>query len=346
MTFSTYSPHQKLKMNLTAQHQLFIKLLPYQDDTIKIYGIPKNNEDNATIIADYFIESLHLNQLYEYLNDIGKIKTITVFGYNPSMLYRIEKILNANNIKTQIVIHPKKNLTDIDFEQMTIKDIHLFKTFDSSPSIQDSNNYYFLNVSPNKDSSTLIKRMMDIFISFFLLITLLPIFLLISILIKINGSTSVFYKPIRVGIYGKKFKMYKFKSMYEDDLTGKKATLKDDPRITPIGRIIRKYNLDELPQLFNVLKGEMSLVGPRPHRVYLSEELQREIPNYGIRYLVKPGITGWAQANGWRGPTVTKEQKVQRTNHDLWYVSNCNPLFDIKIMIITVFGRKAYKNAF
>ena len=124
------------------------------------------------------------------------------------------------------------------------------------------------------------------------------------------------------------------------------STQKNDERITRVGRIIRKYSLDELPQFFNVLMGDMSVVGPRPHRIFLNQVMQKEVDNYMIRHYLKPGITGWAQVNGWRGPTDTEEQKNGRTEHDLWYVENWTPLLDVKIIYLTIFGEKTFKTAF
>jgi len=193
-----------------------------------------------------------------------------------------------------------------------------------------------------------LKRICDVLFSGFALIMLAPVFLVLAILIKWESEGPVFYCPIRLGQGGRQFKLYKFRSMYTNDaaVAGKASTTKDDPRVTRIGRIIRKYSLDELPQFINVLLGDMSVVGPRPHRIFLNEVMQREVDNYMIRHYLKPGITGWAQVNGWRGPTDTEEQKNNRTAHDLWYVENWTPLLDIKIIFLTVFSEKTHKAAF
>lgn len=181
-----------------------------------------------------------------------------------------------------------------------------------------------------------------------ILLLLSPLFLLLAVLIKIDSRGPVFYCPIRLGKGGKPFKLYKFRSMKENDeaLGGKLSTSKNDPRITRLGKILRKYSLDELPQFMNVLQGYMSVVGPRPHRRYLNQELQGCVIRYMIRHYVKPGITGWAQVNGWRGPTDTEEQKRQRTLHDLWYIKNWSFWLDIKIIGLTVLCKKARQAAF
>lgn len=193
-----------------------------------------------------------------------------------------------------------------------------------------------------------LKRICDVIFSTMALLMLAPLFLVLAILIKWESAGPVFYCPIRLGQGGRQFKLYKFRSMHTNDaaIAGKASTTKDDPRVTRIGRFIRKYSLDELPQFINVLLGDMSVVGPRPHRIYLNEVMQREVDNYMIRHYLKPGITGWAQVNGWRGPTDTEEQRNNRTAHDLWYVENWTPLLDIKIIFLTVFSEKTHKAAF
>lgn len=191
-----------------------------------------------------------------------------------------------------------------------------------------------------------LKRICDVVFSIFVLLFLAPVFLVLGLLIKMESKGPVFYCPSRLGKSGKPFKLYKFRSMYQNDTSGTKSTVKDDPRVTRIGKFIRKYNLDELPQFLNVLQGSMSVVGPRPHRVYLNEVMQKEVDQYMVRHYLKPGITGWAQVNGWRGPTETKEQKDNRTAYDIWYVENWTPWLDLRIIYLTVFSEKTYKAAF
>jgi putative colanic acid biosynthesis UDP-glucose lipid carrier transferase len=180
------------------------------------------------------------------------------------------------------------------------------------------------------------------------LLFLSPLFLLIAILIRIETPGPVFYSAIRIGKGGKPFKVYKFRSMKENDNSadGICSTKLNDPRITRLGRFLRKYSIDELPQFVNVLLGNMSVVGPRPHRRFLNRQLQENVYHYMLRQYVKPGITGWAQVNGWRGPTDTEEQKRQRTLHDLWYIENWSFWLDIKIIFLTIFSPKVHKAAF
>lgn len=196
--------------------------------------------------------------------------------------------------------------------------------------------------------SSLIKRLFDIVFSLCVIVLLSPVYLVISILIKLESPGPIFYMPIRVGRDGQEFKMYKFRSMKQNDSVygGTKSTQLNDPRITKIGNFIRKTSIDELPQFINVFLGDMSVVGPRPHRSHLDNQLQSQVQNYMLRHYLKPGITGWAQVNGWRGPTETEEQRRQRTNHDLYYLDNWSFWLDIKIIWLTVFGKKTHTVAY
>lgn len=195
-----------------------------------------------------------------------------------------------------------------------------------------------------------LKKVFDMIFAASILVLISPILAFIAILIKLDSRGPIFYKPVRKGQQGKEFTCFKFRSMYhaksDPPALGTQSTVKNDPRITRIGKYLRKYDLDELPQFINVLKGDMSVVGPRPHRVHLNNELQRMVEGYMLRHYVKPGITGWAQVNGWRGPTVTEEQKQERVKHDLWYVHNWSFWLDIKIIFLTVFSKKTRVNAF
>jgi exopolysaccharide biosynthesis polyprenyl glycosylphosphotransferase len=190
-----------------------------------------------------------------------------------------------------------------------------------------------------------LKRNFDIIISFFSLILLAPLFLLISILIKLIGSGPVFYRQNRVTLNFRNFIMLKFRSMYqtEESKEGLVDVEKNDPRVTPIGAILRRTSLDELPQLYNVLKGEMSLVGPRPERRYYVEKNIKEIPKYSDRQRVRCGITGWAQVNGLRSKNTSLEERVR---YDLYYIENWSLWFDIKILIRTIMAIVKGENAY
>ena len=147
-----------------------------------------------------------------------------------------------------------------------------------------------------------------------------------------------------MGLHNKPFKMYKFRSMAVQSAKKevKGWTTKDDPRVTPVGKFIRKTSLDELPQFFNIFMGDMSLVGPRPERPFYVEKFRDEIPHYMIKHQVRPGLTGWAQVNGYRGDTSIQK----RIEHDLYYIENWSMGFDFKIMFLTVFKGFINKNAY
>lgn len=192
------------------------------------------------------------------------------------------------------------------------------------------------------------KRIFDIFFSSLAILLLLPIGLIIGIAIKLTSKGPVFYKTKRVGVTGAVFTLYKFRTMNFEkiDDTDIKSTVLNDERITKLGKFLRAYSLDELPQFFNVFQNQMSIVGPRPHRINLNQDLRGKMNNYMIRHIVKPGITGWAQVNGWRGPTETKLQYWGRTFHDIWYIEHWNFWLDLYIIWLTVFGKKTRINAF
>lgn len=189
-----------------------------------------------------------------------------------------------------------------------------------------------------------IKRLMDIAISLFGLLILSPIFLLIALIIKMDSKGTVFYTQKRVGLNGHAYTMFKFRSMVEDAESGEPLwAAKDDLRITRIGRAIRKFRLDELPQLWNVLRGYMSLVGPRPERPEFVKELEKEIPFYSMRYSVKPGITGWAQVKYAYG--ASSEDALEKLQYDLFYVKNLDIMLDLQILTRTIWTVVSGKGA-
>ena len=193
------------------------------------------------------------------------------------------------------------------------------------------------------------KRLMDLLLSFPALVILFPLFMVIAAAIKLDSKGPVFYNQTRYGINGEKIHIYKFRSMYEGcDKPGAAyaQARKNDARITKAGAFLRKTSLDELPQLINVLQGRMSLVGPRPHPVAMNEYYQKIIAGYTIRHKVKPGITGLAQVNGYRGETDSLEKMEKRITHDLRYIREWSLLFDLEILIRTLFVFLFQKNAY
>ncbi len=190
----------------------------------------------------------------------------------------------------------------------------------------------------------LLKRTMDIVGSLLGIIITSPLLLAAALLVKFTSEGPVIFKQERVGLHNKPFYMYKFRSMEQQAPSEEKKawTVKNDPRVTPVGKFLRRTSLDELPQLFNILKGDMSLVGPRPERPLFVEKFKEEIPRYMVKHQVRPGLTGWAQVNGYRGDTSIRK----RIDHDIYYIENWTIGFDIKIIFMTFFTGFINKNAY
>lgn len=192
--------------------------------------------------------------------------------------------------------------------------------------------------------NSIIKRTVDIAGSLVGIILTSPVLLICAILVKCTSRGPVIFKQERVGLHNKTFYMYKFRSMEVQEASEEQKawTVKDDPRVTKVGKFMRRTSLDELPQLFNILKGDMSLVGPRPERPLFVEKFKEEIPRYMVKHQVRPGLTGWAQVNGYRGDTSIRK----RIEYDIYYIENWTLLFDIKIIFMTFFTGFINKNAY
>ena len=188
------------------------------------------------------------------------------------------------------------------------------------------------------------KRVVDIAVSVVGIIVSSPVMLIAAIAIACTSRGPVIFKQERIGLHNKPFKMYKFRTMevQKPSTEAKGWTTKDDPRVTKVGKFLRRTSIDELPQLFNILKGDMSVVGPRPERPQFVEKFKEEIPRYMVKHQVRPGLTGWAQINGYRGDTSIK----RRIEYDIFYIENWTMSFDIKIMFLTIFKGFINKNAY
>lgn len=190
----------------------------------------------------------------------------------------------------------------------------------------------------------LLKRIFDIAFSFAAILVTAPVMLLVALAIRLTSSGPILFVQDRVGLNGKTFRMYKFRTMKVTSRTESDSqwTIADDPRRTPIGAFLRRTSLDELPQFFNVLKGDMSVVGPRPERPGFVKKFLTEVSRYNYRHRLKVGITGWAQVNGWRGDTSIR----RRVEHDLYYLQNWNFFFDVRIIFLTLFSKYRNRNAY
>jgi Undecaprenyl-phosphate glucose phosphotransferase len=191
------------------------------------------------------------------------------------------------------------------------------------------------------------KRLFDLLVATLALIVLSPLFLLVALLIKLDSSGPAFFLQRRYGFNQEPFRIYKFRTMTTmEDSAALKSVTRSDPRVTRIGAFLRRYSVDELPQLINVVTGEMSLIGPRPHALAHDQLYESRIAHYARRHNVKPGITGWAQVRGFRGEIATEEKMRQRVEHDLYYIDNWSFWLDLKIIALTVFSPKAHSEAY
>jgi len=235
--------------------------------------------------------------------------------------------------------------------------VRLSPEFQRLDMIQGRTNYQFgvpmLNAyeKPLEGWSRIWKRLFDLGLSSMVMVICLPILALIALLIRIDSPGPVLFRQPRYGFNNKVIVVLKFRTMQTvgQDRMGDRLTARNDPRVTRVGGVLRRLSLDELPQLLNVLGGEMSLVGPRPHAIRTTaggRQCDEVVDQYAARHKVKPGITGWAQVNGWRGTMETEEELVRRLEHDLFYINNWSPMLDLRILAMTFWtvlrGRNSY----
>jgi undecaprenyl-phosphate galactose phosphotransferase/putative colanic acid biosynthesis UDP-glucose lipid carrier transferase len=301
---STYKIIQFLNSNLSFGY----KLLGYFNN--------KNNNTNIEYLGDFensidFIHKNKIDEIYISLSDKDLEYINRIISIAEKLMIRIKIIPNLN----QYSIYRKMN---IDYYNETPILLLLKEPLED----------------PLKDLS---KRLFDIIFSLIVIIFIFPLlFIFVSFFIFIESKGPIFFKQQRTGMNGRNFQCYKFRTMKinaKSDIT--QAHINDN-RITKTGRILRKTNLDEFPQFFNVLLGHMSIVGPRPHMLKHTKDFTEITENYLIRHYVKPGITGWAQANGYRGETKTIQDVVKRVEYDIWYIENWKFSLDIKIILLTV----------
>ena len=297
------------------------RVLGYFDDTEE--QLP-NDIQLLGKIADVkeFITSNSVHEVY-YAGDDNKISTIV----------DIIKFCENNLIRIKIAPHFQK-YTDS-------RRVHI-DFYDNTPIL--SLRKEPLEIPLNR----ILKKIVDFGIALTVLLLIAPwLFLILIIMVKLSSKGPVFFKQQRSGLGNISFWCYKFRTMKVNSLSDSKQATKEDKRITKVGAFLRKSNLDELPQILNVLKGEMSIVGPRPHMIKHTEEYSALIDNYLVRHFAKPGITGWAQVNGFRGETKELKQMEGRIEFDIFYIENWSLLLDIKIIILTIFNMfKGDKNAF
>jgi Undecaprenyl-phosphate glucose phosphotransferase len=266
----------------------------------------------------------------------------------------IKKILAAHHIDQIVLALPleehfrlKTIMEAIDDEMVAIKIVPDFFDYISlRGGVEELDNIPIINLrdSPLYGWNRIFKRSFDILFSIIILTIFSPLLAIITILIKLTSPGPVFYRQERMGLDGKLFTMLKFRTMREnaEKVTGPVWAKEEDKRRTKLGAFLRKMSLDELPQVINVLKGEMSIVGPRPERPFFIQQFKERVPRYMLRHKMKAGITGWAQVNGWRGNTSIEK----RIEYDIFYIENWSLGFDVKIMWLTLWRGFSNKHAY
>ncbi|MEK6705792.1 MAG: undecaprenyl-phosphate glucose phosphotransferase [Bdellovibrionota bacterium] len=310
-----------------AVETLTTKLDKFPELGLRVVGIITNENSHVTSVAKKPVIG-HFGQIHEIISKTRADKLLIAL---PRSQYgELDSIL--------------AELKDETIDMQLVPDIHEFVTLGCEIEDFDGLPLVNLNDSPLDGWGAIAKRMTDFIISGLGLIALSPLILLASILIKLTSRGPVFYSQTRMGLDGKTFVMYKFRSMKTDAETKSGAiwASSSDNRRTAIGSLLRTTSLDELPQLFNVMRGDMSLVGPRPERPIFVSRFRNEIPHYMLRHKVKAGMTGWAQVNGWRGNTSLNN----RIECDLFYIRNWSYMLDWKIMFMTLWKGFVNKNAY
>ena len=279
----------------------------------------------------------------------------TVDGYQVLDTYEnIRDVITSNHIDMVMITLPLNaheklksildNIADEMVSIMIIPDLFEFISLRGGVGEFEGIPIISLRDSPLYGWNRVIKKSTDILLSLFIILITSPLMLVISILIKIMSPGPILYKQDRMGLDGKIFKMLKYRTMgtQAEEKTGPTWATENDQRRTLVGAFLRKTSLDELPQFFNVLKGDMSIVGPRPERPHFIQQFRSKIPKYMLRHKMKAGITGWAQVNGWRGNTSLEK----RIEYDLYYIENWKLMFDFEIMWLTFWRGFISKNAY
>ncbi|WP_128113142.1 undecaprenyl-phosphate glucose phosphotransferase [Polynucleobacter necessarius] len=265
--------------------------------------------------------------------------------------------INQKHIDYVFITNAEKNpgatrkvisgLSDSTASAYIVPQLFLYNAFDAGWVTLGNTPMITVNDHPFYGSYWLLKKLEDIILGSIIFLMALPLMLLIAIAVKLSSKGPVLFRQRRYGLNGEVIQVLKFRTMKSmDDGAVVIQASKDDPRITPLGRILRKTSLDELPQFWNVLQGTMSIVGPRPHAIAHNEEYRQLIEGYMLRHKVKPGITGWAQVNGLRGETETLDKMKSRIDYDLYYINHWSIWLDLKIIFMTVFNGFTAKTAY
>jgi len=318
----TNSEKNKLKYSIGLKNALIVGVNSGSVDIYdKIKSYPALGYKVHGFIALREIENKNLSKQLPILGGLNTLKKyietynvdIVLIAIDPDQKEHLEtiiKICNVNKIAYQIV-HDVYNTVYGHVIRDVYQDIFQYKEFN-------------------------IRRVLDFFGAIFLIVLLIPLYIVVSVTIKLESKGAVLYSQLRTGKNKKPFRIYKFRSMVQDaeKLSGPVWAQKSDPRITRVGYIMRKTRIDELPQLINILKGDMSFIGPRPERPFFVESFKQQIPFYLNRLQVKPGVTGWAQVK-WRYDETIEDVK-EKLSYDLYYINNRSLWMDLKILLFTV----------
>ncbi|HDT3906322.1 undecaprenyl-phosphate glucose phosphotransferase [Raoultella ornithinolytica] len=307
-------------------------------------------------LARSFIEEPWLGFIVVGIYDDNKINSTDEIEYcgNFTQLIcdakagKLDRIYIAMSMSDEVKMKSLiKSLTDTTCSVILIPDIFTFNILQSRTEEVNGVPVVPLFDSPINGINMVLKRLEDIIVSLVIIILISPVLMIISVAVKLTSPGPIIFRQTRYGMDGKPIKVWKFRSMtvMENDSAIKQAT-KNDIRVTKVGGFLRKTSLDELPQFFNVLCGGMSIVGPRPHAVAHNEQYRNIIEGYMLRHKVKPGITGWAQINGWRGETDTVEKMQKRVEYDLEYIREWSIWLDLKIIFLTIFKGFINKSAY
>ena len=352
--FYVFMPHFLIGRVILCVHAVLLTIIIFLWRKVFIERISGNKNIKIILLGkSSFFDDNVITHLEKRRLPLESVVTISEYSENPGNIIlngtstsltelaktrEVDAVVVAENLNKFPLL--KKQLIDLRFSGVKIFDAPYFYEALTGKVpldyIKDTRFIFYNQGKPfNAFTYRRIKKIMDRFLAVTGLLISVPLMMFIAVLIKIDSRGPVFFKQERLGQNEKPFTLIKFRTMVEDaeKLTGPKWASKDDPRITRVGRLLRKTRLDELPQLFNVLKGEMSFVGPRPIRKYFADLLAEEIPYYRLRFLVKPGLSGWAQVKGdYAGSKMGQKEKLE---FDLYYIQNQSILFDFFIILKT-----------
>lgn len=304
-----------------------------KDDLTYGFNVAGFFDDNVSLksVLPNYLGMTHEVEDFVLANDIDEIYC-TLPGTNDEKIVRMLNFAEKNMVRFYIVPEFYRN----------VKKSLVMEVMESIPLLT-------VRREPLQSAyNRALKRSFDILFALVILITIYPIlYVIVGTLIKMSSPGPILFRQKRTGLYGRDFECYKFRTMKVNAEADTLQAVKNDPRKTRIGDFLRRTNLDEFPQFVNVLLGDMSVVGPRPHMLKHTEQYSALIDKYMVRHLVKPGVTGWAQVTGYRGETKTLEQMEGRVKRDVWYIENWTFFLDLKIIVVTVLNMfKGEKNAY